>query len=124
MAPSVRPRQRATSSYRQLVEVAQRQRAAVVGAEVVEHPVGGEQVESDVPGVDVGHRLGVDCGHDTLVACRLPPVVDQLVAGDADEPGDGEVGDRAAGHGVDRSEERLRREVLGHRAPNRTGTAR
>ena len=74
--------------------------AAVVGAEPLERVAGGEHVEVGVPRVVVGGaRVGLvgDGGEAALLALDPPPVVDELVAGDADQPGRRDVVDACPG---------------------------
>ena len=59
------------------------------------------------------------------LACLAPPVVDELVPRDADEPRDGELRHRVALDGLHRREERLGGEVLGDDSripPGRAGS--
>ena len=58
-----------------------------------------------------------------VLACLAPPVVDELVPGDADEPRDGEVRHRVALDGLHRGEEGLGGEVLGDGSRCRPGRA-
>ena len=71
-------------------------------------------VELRVPWVVLGRRPR-RCDHLelALLAGGAPPVVDQLVAGDPDQPRRRDLDDRAPLHRRDRGQERLGREVLG-----------
>ncbi len=77
--------------YRQAVQVAQRQRRALVGGKTGKGGVRSRDVELCLP--RVVHRLGAshDPAEPAALEVRSPPVVDQLVAGDAHQPGDSEL---------------------------------
>jgi len=99
--------------YWQAVQVAQRQCCALMGGKMGKGGVGSRDVELRLP--RVVHRLGVTHDRAELAALKVgsPPVVDQLVAGDAHQPGDGELR-RAILLGCrDSCHERLRRQILG-----------
>ena len=88
-----------------------------MGAELLERVAGGEHVEVHVPRV-VAARRGdgrvVGDGMDAAGFALGPaPVVDELVAGDADQPGRRELVDGVALDGLDRRHEHLGRDVLG-----------
>ena len=99
------------------VEVAQGERAPVLGRQVGQGPVGDQRVELDVPRVLAGLALvagvRVDRLELALLALPAPPVVDELVPGDADQPRHGQVRHGLAPDRVDRGQERLGGQVLG-----------
>ncbi len=104
--------------HRETVEVAQREYRSVVRSEYGHHLVDHLTVENDVPDVInisgevmrgvVAERLGTG---STICAS---PLVEQLVARDADQPGHGHLVDTTLVDLADRGEERVSREVLGH----------
>src|SRR3954453_20751734 len=98
----------------QSVDVAQRERGAVMRPELIEHLVRARAFEQLVDAV--GHLLLVG---ERLQAARLArlaaPVVDELVPRHADQPRDGEVWDRAAFDRLHCGEEGVGREVFGDR---------
>ena len=98
----------------QTVEVAERERGPVMGAELGEHAVGTSRVDVGVPGI-VDGRFGPTGGEAQLALVEVlqAPVVGELVAGDADEPGGAQRRGAVPPGGVHRGEVRLRREVLG-----------
>ena len=76
---------------RQPVQVAQRQRGALMGGKTGKGRVGSRDVKLRLP--RVVHRLGAahDHAEPAALEVRSPPVVDQLVAGDSHQPGDSEL---------------------------------
>src|SRR3974390_1137453 len=99
--------------HREAVEVAQRERGPVMRAERLEHRVCVHAVEAQV-GVLVA-VAGWGELQAAFLACVPPPVVDELVAGDGDEPRHAELGHGLVAHGAHRGEERLAGEILGGR---------
>src|ERR1022692_3272740 len=75
----------------QPVQVPQRQRGALMGGKTGKGSVGSRDDELRLPWVV--HRFGAIIDHrkPATLAVRSPPVVDQLVAGDAYQPGDREL---------------------------------
>src|SRR3954468_1624475 len=80
---------------RQPVDVSKREREPVVRAQRGEHFVGAQLVEAYVPGILVGHRVLLERVTQAIVPSAATPVVGELVAGDADHPGDIERGGAA-----------------------------
>jgi hypothetical protein len=78
--------------HRQPVEVAQRERGPVVGAEPVEHLAGADPVDDRLPRVLDARRLAVQQAQPALFALDPPPVVGELVPGHPDQPGDRRIG--------------------------------
>ena len=72
----------------------------MVGAELLERVARGEHVELGVPRVVLAGRgagSSATAAEPALLALDPPPVVDELVAGDADQPGRRDVGDACRG---------------------------
>ena len=99
--------------YRQAVQVAQRQRCALVSGKTGKSGVRSRDVELCLP--RVVHRLSAshDPAEPAALEVRSPPVVDQLVAGDAHQPGDSELRRAIPLGRRDGCHECLRRQILG-----------
>ena len=98
----------------QVVEVAQGEHHPVVGRQPVEDGRRPEGVELGVPRVVEAGLVGGDGAQPPLLPGLAAPVVDELVAGHGHQPLGRDVGVAVAPHGLDRGEERLGGEVLGH----------
>jgi hypothetical protein len=99
---------------RKAVEIPQRQRGAVVRPELFEHFVRARPFESLVYAVG----LGFFAGNESQIAglARLaPPMIDELVARDADQPRDREIGNCIAFDRLHGREKRLGGDVFGDR---------
>jgi hypothetical protein len=97
---------------RQPVQVAQRQRCSLMGGKTGKGRVGSRDVKLRLP--RVVHRLGTAHDHaEAALEVRSPPVVDQLVAGDAHQPGDSELRRAIPLGRRDSCHKRLRRQILG-----------
>ena len=90
------------------------ERAAMMRTEPGERVVGPTGVEHRVPGI-VDDLLVVDELEHTLAPRLAAPMIDELVAGDGDQPGGRHLDDGPPLHRLHRGEERLRRQVLGQR---------
>lgn len=99
---------------REAVEVAQRQRGAVVRAELVEHLPGEDGVERRVPRIVGLVLLGVHQPQVALLPLLAPPVIGEFVPSHPDEPSGAHRPGGAASRS-DGREERLSGEVLRER---------
>ena len=98
---------------RQPVQVAQRQRCSLMGGKTGKGRVGSRDVKLRLP--RVVHRLGAasDRAEPAALEVRSPPVVDQLVTGDAHQPGDSKLRRAIPPGRRDSCHKRLRRQILG-----------
>ena len=97
----------------QVVHVAQREREAMRRRQLLQHAMRAQQLEALLPRVAM---LGAKAGHGvkaTRLARTAPPMVDELVPGDPDEPGSAHRRRVIPANRFDRREERYRGQVLG-----------
>ena len=71
---------------RQAVDIAQGQRGAVMPTEMLEHGRGTQPVGMELEAVVELVGLGRNLGEESFVTAPAPPVVDEFVPGDTDEP--------------------------------------
>jgi 6-pyruvoyltetrahydropterin/6-carboxytetrahydropterin synthase len=99
--------------HRQPVQVAQRERGPVVGAEPVENLPGTDPVDDHLPWVVDVRRLAVQQTQPALLPLDPSPVVGKLVPGNSDQPWDRRVRRARLADRVHSGQERLGRDVLG-----------
>src|SRR5437773_8454875 len=107
------PEQLCHLGHGQAVDVPESEGESMVRAERGEHLVGAQLVEAHVPGILARRGILFEGVAQAVLPGAATPVVGELVAGDADHPGNVERGGPAVLEVAHGGEERLGGEVLG-----------